>query len=85
MIEETAAAAEGAAVREAMPGSLTGSETLVGVHGGTTAIIGEVSSSWSQPGFHIVETEFGHLLLDSDRPVLVLDDRPQAGPGSEEE
>lgn len=54
-----------------MPAELTGAETLVGEHGGRTAITGEIRSSWSTPGFHLVQTEFGTLLLDSDRPVLV--------------
>lgn len=66
--------AEAIETRQVMPGHLTGSETLVGEHGGTAAIIGQVSSSWSNPGFHCVETEFGTLLLDSDKPVTILAD-----------
>lgn len=58
--------------RMLMPDELTGAETLVGEHGGRTAITGEIRSSWSTPGFHLVQTEFGTLLLDSDRPVLVV-------------
>lgn len=58
-------------LRMVLPGELTGNETLLGEHGGRTAITGEIRSSWSAPGFHLVQTEFGTLLLDSDRPVLV--------------
>lgn len=57
-----------------MPAELTGAETLVGEHGGRTAITGEIRSSWSTPGFHLVQTEFGTLLLDSDLPVAVARD-----------
>ena len=59
-------------VKLVMPGQLTGDEILIGDNGSTTAITGEVGSSWAHPGFHHVETEFGTLLLDSDKPVRIL-------------
>jgi hypothetical protein len=53
-----------------MPNEVRPGDALVGTYGGTVMVENCVASS-AMPGFHMIETEFGCLYVDSDQPVQV--------------